>query len=106
VFCFEPPSDEVKLDVIEQLMRRECARHQVELEWVDPRLVAEQIAAVLPEYGFAPVVGRVERLMRDEVKRARTQGRRRLRMTVSAAPPPARSGDPSVSMSRDRDETS
>lgn len=62
LFC-EPPSDEVKAEVISLLMQKECGMHGIELTHADPIIVATQVLQIADESGFAHCPNRVRKLL-------------------------------------------
>ncbi|MEZ6073211.1 MAG: hypothetical protein R3C10_23815 [Pirellulales bacterium] len=70
VFVLTKPSNMVAAEVILLLMQRECERHKLKLEYVDPQLIAEEVRQSQGAAGFGPMPARIGRLMRDPLVRA------------------------------------
>lgn len=65
-----PLDQETTALVIAQLMAEECKRHRVELAWIDPEVLAEEVALITPARGFDGVQSRVKARLRDDLARA------------------------------------
>ncbi len=56
--------------VIAQLMAEQCQRHRVELAWIDPEVLVEEVAMITPARGFDGVQSRVKARLREDLARA------------------------------------
>ncbi len=64
IYLFEPLSDQAKAEVLSLLMHRECRSHEVELAFVEPKLLASQVCRIDDENGFRIAPQMINRLLR------------------------------------------
>lgn len=63
VLLCDPPSDEVKAEVISLLLRKECSNHGIELSHVDPIILGTQVLQLDDATGFAHAPSRIKKLL-------------------------------------------
>lgn len=70
IFLWNAPDDLTKARVILLLMIEECRKYNITLDYVDPEIVAEEVEAYLPAYGFAITESRLAKRLRDPILKA------------------------------------
>lgn len=78
---FDPPNDETKAKVVAQLMTEECQKYRVQLDYVEPEVLAKEVKRFNPATGFEAVKLRVARCIRGPVHLAASQGLESLVLT-------------------------
>ena len=81
-YLFEPSSDQVKAEVLSLLMQRECRSHEIELAFVEPKLLASQVCRIDDQNGFRIAPQMVNRLLRKPLVAATAANQTSLALRV------------------------
>lgn len=91
VHVLENLSGVTKAEILCLMIDKACRKHRVNLEWIDPELLAEEVDALPDHLGLSTAKARVDRLLRDPLVRAARSGSQSLslrknQITMVSAP--------------------
>jgi hypothetical protein len=66
----EPPSSEIKAEVVTLLMRSECQKYGKQLRNVSTAVIKEEVMDINDSYGFQTVPGRIQSLLLEPIRRS------------------------------------
>lgn len=84
ILICRPPDDLVKAEVLVMLMAKECKTYGVELDYVDPEVIASEVLALRDELGFTIAPDRIKRLLRDPLVAASERRMNRMSLKVTS----------------------
>lgn len=87
VLC-PPPSDMVRAEVIAMLMKREAAKYNIDLNWIDPEIIVAEVGLLQSDTGFGLLPSRVQKLLHEPLVAAANQGRNEMSLRRRARTPP------------------
>jgi ATP-dependent Clp protease ATP-binding subunit ClpA len=67
ILFFNPPNEMTRARVVTQMMRDECAKYGIRLDYVDPEIIAEEVAAWSATYGFQLSESRIAKQLRQPI---------------------------------------
>ncbi|MCA9040002.1 MAG: AAA family ATPase [Planctomycetaceae bacterium] len=85
LYFLQPPSDQVKAEVVTLLMKQRCREHDIELRHVDPEIVAAQVLQMEQDSGFQFVPERIKKLLHKPLLAAIPEQPESLSLRVNAA---------------------
>ncbi|NOG53170.1 MAG: hypothetical protein HND57_02375 [Planctomycetes bacterium] len=65
-----PLTLEERAFVVGRLMQQECQKYRVQLDWIDPEILAEEVELITDERGFDGVHARIKSRLREDLQRA------------------------------------
>lgn len=84
------PSDLVKAEVLTLALRRECKAYNVQLEYVAPEILVQEVEHIRESLGFSLVPDRIAKLLREPLVQAAERQRNRMRLNVEYLSPDER----------------
>ena len=80
ILLFAEPTQIEQAEVVALLLERECDLYRLRLDFVDPRVIVEEVAAITPDHGYATLRPRLRNRIRDTIDQARQTGERSVRV--------------------------
>jgi ATP-dependent Clp protease ATP-binding subunit ClpA len=82
IFSMAPLDARGRAGVVLVAMRQMCRHYRMELDWVDPEILAREAAAVNRAEGMEAITHRVDQLLTQPLVEAARTGQTKLRLTV------------------------